>query len=118
MPITVLLRETDPRWQAEVDAAKAVPSSPAYLEARMRGIRVDPDADLCRVQSKHQAEGFVMAEIYRNVHGWCVRDVNNNGQGRMSDNYATRAEALAWAQAWYDRAPDRRRLIARFNQSE
>jgi hypothetical protein len=71
------------------------------------------DDELCRRQRDEAAAGFVDVTIDRNKYGWCVRPLSNlvNGGQRLSDNYPTREEAVAWARDYVSAIPSRRRLM-------
>lgn len=72
----------------------------AELEARMRGIYFDQDAELCRRQMEELRRGCVLAQIDTNIYGFCVRDTHNLGGGRLSPNFNTLDECERWAEAW------------------
>ncbi len=82
----------------------------AEIEAMRIGIYVDPDADLCRRQREEAAAGIVVAVLFKNIYGWCVRDTFNDGLGNMSGNFNTKEEAASWAASWIAADPARRSL--------
>ena len=94
---------TDKKWDMEAKRAKE-------LGQRDLGYG-DPDANLCAVQSRHQQQGYQMAEISHNVYGFCLRDTNNNGAGRMSSNFAKYSDALEFAQQWHAERPAFREVL-------
>jgi len=75
------------------------------------GCRVDPDQNLCAVQSEQMSAGYTLARIDTNIYGFCVRDTNNSGGGRLSPNFSAVSEALAWARSWYEQRPALREVI-------
>jgi hypothetical protein len=83
-----------------------------------KGRGVDVDANLCAVQAEQAAKGVVWATFFKNVYGWCVRDTNNNGGGRMSPNFKTVPEAIAWAAQWHAKDPEKRRVDYVFGRIE
>lgn len=104
---------TDGRWAEEIRLSVLAKDSPAVLEARSRGLRVDPDGGLCAAQLRHASAGYVLAEVDWNIYGWCVRDTMNDGRGRMSPNLFTREDAIAWAHKWHAVDPTSREVIER-----
>jgi hypothetical protein len=81
------------------------------------GGRVDPDRDLCTAQIENMRAGYIAVRITTNIYGFCVRDTNNLGGGRMSPNFATAAEVIDWAENWYLEAPDKREVLVYSNDA-
>lgn len=75
------------------------------------GCRVDPDQNLCAVQAEQMGAGYTLACIDTNIYGYCVRDTNNNGGGRLSPNFPTPLEAINWARNWHGEKPALREVI-------
>src|SRR5205085_5642614 len=95
---------TDPMWDEEIRAAKA--------RDEKSGMR-DRCYYLCQQQASQHARGYRMVEVFRNIYGWCVRDVNNDGDGRLSPNYPDADEAIMWAWGFYSADPARCEVISR-----
>ena len=104
----LVLKATNPKWDAEIAAAKV--SDAANRHTVLYGQELLPDYQ-ATVRS-HDAQGFWEVKVESNIHGWCVRDRNNNGAGRMSQNYPTKDEALKWANDWYNEDSSKRQVFA------
>ena len=96
---------TNPAWKADREAAKELDR----YAVRAHGQR-DRDHHLCAEQRSQARRGYMVAIIFQNIYGYCVRDTMNDGLGNMSGNFSTHAEALEWARVWHSRAPDRREV--------
>jgi hypothetical protein len=71
------------------------------------------DDERCRDQMALHAAGYRDVKIGTNVKGFCVFPVSNlhNHGMRISENYATREEAVAWAREYVAADPSKRRLV-------
>ena len=104
--IRVLAAPTDPRWRAELQAAKELDE-----KARMLGVR-DRDANLCRVQCQQRAAGLQMAEIYHTIYGFRAREVWADGSF-FGSRFETKEAGITFLMQWYAEMPERREVIDR-----
>lgn len=103
----ILFQCTDRRFDLAAERARQL-GRQAMIDT---GCRVDPDQNLCAVQMEAMSAGYTLARVDTNIYGFCVRDTNNYGGGRLSPNFPTAGEALAWARRWYEENPSLREVI-------
>ena len=93
-----------PKWEQELTEAARV-----GREAYVNGYTRDPDRQLCAIQSEQVRKGVYLAEIGKNIHGFCLLE-NFAGRYRISPNFKTLVECLEFARQWHAQDPEKRRV--------
>lgn len=116
--LTSLIACTTETWAQEIACSRR-PDQLAN-EAMSRSGRYNHDKaehqNLSQLQ--HAYDGYVLAVICTNSHGFCVRDGYRDGRGYLLRAGAARkggdgsaARAIDFARRWHARAPDRREVV-------
>lgn len=116
--LTSLIACTDDTWEREIADARRLDQLANEAYSRSGRERLDKAAQQNYAQLQHAHDGYVLAVICTNSHGFCVRDAQRDGLGYLLRAGAARrggdgsaARAIDFARRWHARDPHRREVV-------
>lgn len=116
--LTSLIACTTDTWAREIAAARQMDQRANEACSRSGRDEFDKAEILNFTKAQHAYDGYVLAIICTNSHGFCVRDGYRDGLGYLLRAGASRrgsegsaARAIDFARRWHARAPDRREVV-------